>query len=159
MSDMLLSVCPQFQIIIAAKSCCVPCFSFSCHALAQSSRACRLRLQSVFRESDTLAQVTQCSGVQGVLMASPEAADCNRKRAAIRVATMLRSLMGTDTEGNMQSDMYKIFQTTLALPEAKQDFKDKIVALKTKLEGLGISAESVANPISVWAVRHTRGGG
>ena len=83
-------------------------------------------------------------------MASPEAADCNRKRAAIRVATMLRSLMGADTEGNMQADMYKVLQTKLALPAAKQDFKDKIVALKTKLEGMGISAESVATPISVW---------
>ena len=105
---------------------------------------------SCTQESDTHAQVTQCLGVQGVLMASPEAADCNRKRAAIRVATMLRSLMGADTEGNMQADMYKVLQTKLALPAAKQDFKDKIVALKTKLEGMGISAESVATPISVW---------
>ena len=82
-------------------------------------------------------------------MASPDSVEENRKRAAVRIAMMLRSYMGADHEGNLKQDMYSVFSEKLARPEAKDDFRIKIEALKAKLQGLGISSDTVADPIKV----------
>ena len=80
---------------------------------------------------------------------SVETVEDARKSTAVRIATMLRSHLGTDHEGNLQQDMYSVFQTKLASPEAKDDFRIKIEVLKAKLQGLGIHSETVADPIKV----------
>lgn len=109
----------------------------------------------VFWNSALVPEFSPCSSVlefSPVLsgpMAAPDSVEENRKRAAVRIATMLRSYMGVDHEGNLKQDMYSVFQEKLARPEAKDDFRIKIEALKAKLQGLGISSDTVADPIRV----------
>ena len=85
-------------------------------------------------------------------MQAPDIVHENRRRAAVRVATTLRSWMGTDEDGNLKRDMYDVFKEKVFSTEAKQDFQIKINDLKTKLQTLGISADTVAEPISVISV-------
>ena len=85
-------------------------------------------------------------------MAAPESQNDDRKRAAVRVATILRSTMGVDDEANLKQDMYTIMQEKFATIEAKTDFHNRINGLKVKLVGLGITAEVLEEPIQVIAV-------
>ena len=78
----------------------------------------------------------------------------SRKRATIRVTTVLKKIMGCDAEGNMARDMYEVFSEELPTEQAKQDFKANIEALSKKLQDLGIAPESVGRPIEVALHKH-----
>jgi len=49
----------------------------------------------------------------------------------------------------LKQDVSSVFSEKLARPEAKADFRIKIEALKAKLQGLGISSDTVADPVKV----------
>ena len=74
-----------------------------------------------------------------------------KKRASIRVAVVLKRLMGADDaeEGNLKKDMFTVSKEELPDNVTKQGFKTDIEALGNKLRALGINPQLVPDPIRV----------
>ena len=72
-----------------------------------------------------------------------------KKRASIRVAVVLKRIMGADAEGNLKKDMYTVFKGELPDNVTKQGFETDIEALGNKLRALGINPQRVPDPIRV----------
>ena len=72
-----------------------------------------------------------------------------KKRASIRVAVVLKRLMGADAEGNLKKDMFTVFKEELPDNVTKQGFKTDIEALGNKLRALGINPQLVPDTIRV----------
>ena len=72
-----------------------------------------------------------------------------KKRASIRVAVVLKRIMGADAEGNLKKDMYTVFKEELPDNVTKQGFKTDIEALGNKLRALGINPQQVPDSIRV----------
>ena len=72
-----------------------------------------------------------------------------KKRASIRVAVVLKRIMGADAEGNLKKDMFTVSKEELPDNVTKQGFKTDIEALGNKLRALGINPQLVPDPIRV----------